>query len=639
MKMKSNNFYKKLLVAGSLILGLGLTSCDDYLTVLPTAQITEEDFWKDKNDLDNVRSGAYLKMTGLTGTQLYWGELRADNFVQNDMSNSNVLYLTTGVLKPTDPNFEWGGYYSGINYCNKVLEHGEAMTQEGKEVDPSFRRGDWLPIKAEMIALRALYYFNLVKAFRNVPYVTQSISTDAEAFASRIGTTQGVEILGDLIKQLEEVKMQASRNFTTKKDQKGRFTRRAVHALLADIYLWRGCMLQNSVAKKDSLFNDSTGERLAQAELDKMSKACFEKAIENTDYVLNDIRAEYDKDIAAYPNYRLEENQSEYYPYMSYISSRSTKNVTDDIYFDLFGVKNATYESIFELQYDGVNTVNGAIGSYLGSYSNGSLRATLMKGAAFMCSESYNPEKGFGKTDVRMLETYAFDGKTGNQQVYHKNVVKNVSIEDLEDMLLGGNFSGYRNNGSQDANWPVYRLADVMFIQAEAIARSVAASTRPTEADTKKKITDENNQRNVLALSDGEKMAEAFRMVNSFFIRSNPAMVTTSEGGELACARLDENYAKDKTVDNLLKLIYAERQREFVGEGKRWFDLVRQAEVLNDNEELFSSYISLPKTTTNRLKNLWSLYNPINSTEMDINGVDNGGKLQQNPVWDRYTVK
>lgn len=640
--MKSNKFYTKFLVAGSLFLGTCLTSCDDYLTVLPTDQITEEDFWKDKNDLDNVRSGAYLQMTSgdVTGRLLYWGELRGDNFVQSDMGNSNVLFLTTGVLKPTDGMFNWASYYTGINYCNKVLENGERMTEEGNEVDPSFRRGDWLPIKAEMVALRALYYFNLVKAYRNVPFVTSSISTDAEAYESRIGATQGVEILGTLAEQLEEVKLQAAQNYTTKSDLKGRFTRRSIHALLADIYLWRGCMLKHSVAKGDSLFNAETGERLAQADLDKLSKECFEKCIQTCDYVLNDIQAEYDEDMSKLPFVMMDENQNEAYPYLSYIYSRGSTSIYDEIYDELFGRKNSTYEAIFELQYDGVNTVNSAIRSYLGKYASG-VKPGVMKGAGTMCTDSYNPAKGFGKTDIRLLETFAYDGKAGSQQFYHKNVVGSVLVNDILDMKEGGNFSSYRNEGSESGNWPVYRVADVMMIQAEAIARTVGSTARATKADAQKKISGAKITRDILALTEGEKLAEAFRMVNAFFIRSNPALEKTnaSVADELKCDRLDETYPVDKSPAQLLQLIYQERQREFIGEGKRWFDIVRQAEAINDNEEVFASYIALPKTTTNRLKNLWSLYVPIYSEEMNINGVDAGGKLVQNPVWDRYTVK
>ena len=50
--MKRNNIYSKFLLAGSLLMGgMALTSCEDFLTVLPTNQITEGDFWNDKNDL------------------------------------------------------------------------------------------------------------------------------------------------------------------------------------------------------------------------------------------------------------------------------------------------------------------------------------------------------------------------------------------------------------------------------------------------------------------------------------------------------------------------------------------------------------------------------------------------------------
>ena len=128
--MKTNKIFKKFLLAGGVVLALGLTSCEDFLTVLPTDQITEDDFWKDKNDLDNVRSAAYLQMTksDITGRILYWGELRSDNFTQNDMSQSHITYLQQAILQPTQGMFKWSNFYTGINYCNKVLEKGEALS-------------------------------------------------------------------------------------------------------------------------------------------------------------------------------------------------------------------------------------------------------------------------------------------------------------------------------------------------------------------------------------------------------------------------------------------------------------------------------------------------------------------------------
>jgi hypothetical protein len=87
----------------------------------------------------------------------------------------------------------------------------------------------------------------------------------------------------------------------------------------------------------------------------------------------------------------------------------------------------------------------------------------------------------------------------------------------------------------------------------------------------------------------------------------------------------------------LLTLVYNERQREFVAEGKRWYDLVRQAEYDNSTENVLSTYMSATTIVKNRLKKLLSFYNPVYAEEMKIAGVENGGALVQNPVWERYS--
>ena len=84
--MKINKFFSKLFLTGSLVLTAGLTSCEDYLTIMPTDQITEEDFWNDKNDLDNVRAAAYKQMISpaVMNKAMLWGEVRSDNMKLND---------------------------------------------------------------------------------------------------------------------------------------------------------------------------------------------------------------------------------------------------------------------------------------------------------------------------------------------------------------------------------------------------------------------------------------------------------------------------------------------------------------------------------------------------------------------------
>lgn len=641
--MKSN-VINKFIIAGALVMGTGLTACEDYLTVLPSDRITEDDFWKSKSDLDNVRSAAYRKMCTepVIGRLLYWGELRADNLAQNDMTKSEVEMLRKGVLHPTDGMFDWSHFYTGINYCNKVLEKGEEMTQPGKEVDPSFRQGDWKPIKAEMLSVRALYYFNLVKAFRAVPFVEHSISTDAEA--KREGhkeATLGTNILGKLIADLEEAKDYASNDFSSAMERKGRFTKRSVHALLADMYLWRSCMLSHAMEKGDTIVRmDSLGtDTLQQGTLDAMSKEDLNKVIEHCDYVLQSFQKDYDKDLLTHPEWNEDEDRNKDFPYMNFMSSKRTFMVNDLVYNDLFGgQKNSKFESVFELQFDKSNLQNTAYNTYLSHSESGALKPTIMVGAGEMTSSAantFNPERGFGKTDIRLVETFQYTPAQSQRAPYHKNIALSVIVPNLQN-VVDEEFSvsfDYRPKASMDANWPVYRLTDIMLMKAEAIAR-LNAVTAAVEAN---KVNDSHPE--VLQLAEG------FNLVNAIFQRCNPVLKHVEEvpgadkntdGLRFKDAR---EYVVGKTSEALLKLVYNERQREFVGEGKRWFDIVRQVEATNNIQRILTDYINLPKEVKSRLRSIYAMYVPIYSEEMKVNGVENGGKLHQNPVWDRYTVK
>ena len=603
----------------------GMTSCDDYLTVLPTDQITEEDFWNDKNDLDNVRAAAYAKMVSgdITNRMFVWGEVRSDNFRLNDLSNSSLQYIMEGVLQPTEGLFSWEHFYTGINYCNKVLEYGELMANDGR--DPSFSNSDWSPLKAEMLALRSLYYFHLVRAYRDVPFVTVSISTDAEAKRANTPQTKGVEILATLLEQLEETVDKAAENFGSDINNKGRFTKRSIHALMADMYLWRCCMLRSSSAKGDNVAN-------ASAQITN----CLNKAIEHADYVLTDIQKAYDLDQLENPVPNMKEKDHLTIDWLTVPESYYTY---DAVYQTIFGQKNATYESIFELQYDGTNNQNNTLGNYLSSYaSNLSTKALVINSSLISSINTYNPAKGYGMSDNRLLSTIKYDASnnTGAYPVI-KNVARSIDYKQRDDMTAGAEYQ-YRESSNMDANWPVYRAADIMLIKAEAIARLHSGKTvtaLPQGATAK-------NHRDTISDPQIRLLMEGFDLVNALFKRSNPTLENpdgTVLKEERACDRLSTGYPFGKTGADLLTLVYNERQREFVGEGKRWYDLVRQAEYDNSTADVLSTHMSVTATVRNRLKLLLSFYNPIYSEEMKIAGVDNGGALVQNPVWDRYTKK
>lgn len=614
MKNMIKNKSARLLVAGGLILSAScFTSCEDFLTILPTNQIPEENFWEDKNDLEGVRAAAYQKITqaSVTGRMLYWGEFRGDNLDLNKMENTSIMYLQDGVLQPTESMFSWADFYSGINYCNLVLEKGEEMVANG--TDPSFSNSDWRPVKAEMLSLRALYYFYLVRAYRDVPFVTVPVHTDEEALNSRIAATSGKTVLASLINDLENAINLAQVRFSQPAENKGRFTRNSVRTLLADIYLWQGCLYKRT---------DPNAAR-----------QCFEKAYQHSTQVLNDMMAKYKEDLDKNNN-ATNEQLTQKYPML--LNTPSTLSVTDNPYNQIFGGKNSD-ESIFEIQYSQVdNNKNTSITSYLGYYSSQEMHPAIMTVSSSLLSTSLvNPEVGFGKTDFRMVETCDVRYKETKKPML-KNIATSINILDMENVSMGYSAS-YRTSEEQYGNWPVYRLSDLLLIRAEACARywNIANASKKGE-----EFTEPATYPFSLTSYD---IAEAFESVNALFKRNNPKLVGTDDASDVAneykVDRLSATYSAKLTCSELLTLVYRERQREFVGEAKRWFDLVRQAEYTGDYKATLTDFGTFKSSVKNRLTSINAFYNPIYSEELKVNGVEYGGSLTQNPAWERYSKK
>lgn len=84
-------------------------------------------------------------------------------------SNATVNALTqidAVNVETTNAFAAWAPIYKVINNCNIVLDRAESVMS----VDPSYTQGDYLSDRSQMLALRALCYFYLVRNFRDVPY-------------------------------------------------------------------------------------------------------------------------------------------------------------------------------------------------------------------------------------------------------------------------------------------------------------------------------------------------------------------------------------------------------------------------------------------------------------------------------------
>lgn len=612
-----------------------MVSCEDYLTIYPTTSITEEEFWNTRNDVENVRAAAYFQLTKCTDKILTWGEFRSDNVELSKMEKANYRYMLEAVLQPSEDLYNWAPFYKGINFCNKVLENGQRMVDAG--TDPAFTNVEWQSMKAEMVSLRALYYFYLVRSFRDVPFVTKSISTDDEGMKSRPVATPGQVLMDSLIREVEAVLPTAAINYGSTSANKGRWTRTSIHALLADMYLWRAGMVSKAGEKGFPVTNEK-GETLTAAQEQTLSSELLKKSISHADYVLNRLKEDYDRNLDLTNVPHDDKRRTFVYPL---IQSFSSSIMAEDLaYAAIFGVGNSS-ESVIELQYDGKNVVNKTITDmFYGNESGPTAGLMMANPALFAKSAPVDPVKGYGKTDLRYF-SYGMHLASGRSETVP--IVKGYAMsaiamfpEGNQDVTKAGSYTyASQSANSQSYNWPIYRLSDMMTIKAEAMARLSAAPFDSPEAH------------------------EAYRILDELFRRNNPAADTLNASADLYCKRLrsaaafkaeDEKVTngvpgwKDRYADygSPLKLAFNERQREFLGEGKRWYDIVRECEFRGATKDVLSDWVGLTSTVRNRLRSIWSLYNPIYLEELKVNGRDYGtktGNLVQNPAWVKYMPK
>ena len=247
MKSIKNIYYTACLTG---LLALSTSSCTDWLTIYPQDRVVEENFWEDKNDLEGVRYAAYRQMASTVSSLVLWGDLRSDSFKENGAFRGNMdthnmyIEIISGMPDSSMGVFDWSGVYTTINYCNKVLQHGEEVLAKDKQ----FTSGEWYQMRAEMKALRALNYFYLIRAFKDVPYTTKVINKDSEV--EHFPLTNQLAVLDSIINDCESVQGQARNRFSDIRDTKGLITNSAIYAMLADMYLWRGSLHEGRHGKK-----------------------------------------------------------------------------------------------------------------------------------------------------------------------------------------------------------------------------------------------------------------------------------------------------------------------------------------------------------------------------------------------------
>lgn len=604
--------------------GLLTTSCD--VELMPLNEVVLENYWTEKTDVENVLNSCYTSMQSGTWMErvLVWGEVRSDNIDVGVNVPNGIKNIIKGNLVYTNDMCKWGSLYNVINYCNTLIYYAPRVAEK----DPNLTTSDLNSYLAQAKAIRALNYFYLVRSFKDVPFSFDPSIDDTQDYV--IPATDGTKILDTLILDLEACKDQAPVRYTTETSSttlysknSGRMTRAGIYALLTDIYLWRASDANLDVATQQYYYR---------------------KSIECADYVINFKLDDYEEDADGTLKSRMDTRVYSTYGYPLLAESSAGSSSQTEAYNDIFGDGNS-WESLFEITYPNSTSASETKNHTLSNYYGGSLEdgssvqyvsasSNLLPTALSSSSNTYSDESLFPVcTDIRSLSSFHYN-ENGTYNIY-KYVVSSFTNSSLGDISNNtwappSEAASTRSYYGSYANWIVYRLTDVMLMRAEAelqlanMLDQSAVTTDEEETTAEAKATRAGAVDGSSLSTAKEYYDDAFNLILAVYTRSNyNASSTTS---------FKPQQSSYTTYADYMTLLENERHREFLFEGKRYYDLVRRARR-EGNTTHFATTISqkfgeASNAVLIKMAMMDFMYMPYAKREMDVNKY-----LVQNPAY------
>ncbi|GEC72572.1 membrane protein [Flavobacterium flevense] len=197
----------------------------------PISNANEVEFYKSQEDIQTALWSAYNSLYTLYGPESlpsFYGELMSDNAYSDNAAGRIQDYEsfelhTMAIDNELVFNF-WNNYYKAIYIVNNIIVSAEKL---------DFSNRDALIGEAKF--LRALYYFDMVRAWGDVPLVTTPLSV-ANAYSQ--GRTPKDQVYAQIIADLDfaaaKLPVKTSQRFV------GAASQEAANTLLGKVYLTMG---------------------------------------------------------------------------------------------------------------------------------------------------------------------------------------------------------------------------------------------------------------------------------------------------------------------------------------------------------------------------------------------------------------
>ncbi|WP_294276429.1 RagB/SusD family nutrient uptake outer membrane protein [uncultured Chryseobacterium sp.] len=248
--MKNKIF--KISIAASLFAGTGLinVACttDNLEDVKNLGAFDTNNFFRNEQECFFALVGAYdpvRKYAAGFENMVTFFNAGSDDFYAGGGSSTDgagIQGLSNYQLNPnTMPVSYWRDFYQGVSRTNVLID----KIPQANMSDAVKNR-----FTAESKTLRALYYFELLRMFGNIPLITKEIKATDDYYNIPQASPAAVyaQIEADLLAAIPNLPM------TVSGDQRGRFTQGAARALLGKVYLY-----ENKKAEAAAQFAEVNG--------------------------------------------------------------------------------------------------------------------------------------------------------------------------------------------------------------------------------------------------------------------------------------------------------------------------------------------------------------------------------------------
>ncbi|ANW96382.1 hypothetical protein AXE80_08870 [Wenyingzhuangia fucanilytica] len=161
-------------------MGISFSSCGDFLDEEPPTFISGENYYKTAGDARTGVDGAYESLNNIYSRWWPIIDVYTDDLVTRTQGNSATNDFGTHTVTASNSLFEGYGmytiYWTGIARANNVLAYVPDIEMDETEKNI---------ILGEARALRAFFYYNLARAYGDLPLIVNAVTTESDFMKPR----------------------------------------------------------------------------------------------------------------------------------------------------------------------------------------------------------------------------------------------------------------------------------------------------------------------------------------------------------------------------------------------------------------------------------------------------------------------